>query len=750
MADDRGVGDARALLVDTPTAVRTLPELLRCVLPPLALVDALPAHPSAFSEDAPSTTVLQGAWWASIQRALLQNTLVTWGPSLKDEGLWDTVLCGWFTPPICAASGHVWLATVQTCSQILAGTAQASGGCALHAITREALTWILQRLCASTRLATNCLDGAGAQPGEAKSDLVWQDCVTQLAALPTRIANVLGDADIAWTNMLPNLSRNVADELASFASAPPRVASMDSMHDSDEATPHSARLQRIAALVTKLTRIGYVESVPPSPQTPCFWSSVLGRVAPHAHPRGFDAAYAQVWRAFFMSLPETARGALFSSLVTTVDRFALEPSGTAWPIAPREQHAAGSEGTMFLSAEAAGITHATYAILALVAAPDVGAAGEGEPRLDLAGCKASRAHIAFTPRMAIAVGMWLCSGDASRVLPALLAIWSDAARCRRASAKQEQALMILLITSLNMSADRAQVAEIARSADFLGGVSAHMDHTDGTIRRLGMLLAELVSAQSKHDGSASLRFPSSVWDGRGDGRELCRVIRAFAFSFAPATLLETPINAHVWRQVLLCGTGEAVGRRETHVSAPSKPRAEPKTRRLPERREAPKQITPRATPLIVPLDEPSGQGAADNAPGHAQSAAQVGFKAYGAEEMRAASSDDDASSCDEGEKDTSKLAQDMAAVHEDPSISKEFEEALKSQGQDQQSADLEQAFAKKRAIPVYIGQLAPLLREHDYDANKVALKHAEPLIRRKTGWGGEIGAFSAACILTRS
>ena len=51
---------------------------------------------------------------------------------------------------------------------------------------------------------------------------------------------------------------------------------------------------------------------------------------------------------------------------------------------------------------------------------------------------------------------------------------------------------------------------------------------------------------------------------------------------------------------------------------------------------------------------------------------------------------------------------------------------------------LDAALRKKPRVPVYIYELVPLLRERAYRANKLALKHAEPLIRRKTGWGAEI------------
>ena len=59
--------------------------------------------------------------------------------------------------------------------------------------------------------------------------------------------------------------------------------------------------------------------------------------------------------------------------------------------------------------------------------------------------------------------------------------------------------------------------------EFLQGVSAYLEHTDARIRRLGMLVAEILSQATNE---APLKFPAEVWDGRGDGRGVCRVLRA--------------------------------------------------------------------------------------------------------------------------------------------------------------------------------------------------------------------------------
>ena len=45
---------------------------------------------------------------------------------------------------------------------------------------------------------------------------------------------------------------------------------------------------------------------------------------------------------------------------------------------------------------------------------------------------------------------------------------------------------------------------------------------------------------------------------------------------------------------------------------------------------------------------------------------------------------------------------------------------------------------KQLRPPIYIGELAPLLRENERDSVRMGLKYGEDLIRRKAGWGGEV------------
>ncbi len=69
------------------------------------------------------------------------------------------------------------------------------------------------------------------------------------------------------------------------------------------------------------------------------------------------------------------------------------------------------------------------------------------------------------------------------------------------------------------------------SQTVIEGVSAHLESSDPTIRRLGMLVGELLSAKTA-EGGRVLDFGRGVWNGTGEGREEVRVLRALSDAWA--------------------------------------------------------------------------------------------------------------------------------------------------------------------------------------------------------------------------
>ena len=551
------------------TAATEWEQVLEAILPPLALVDALPQAYASYAELAPRDKEDDG-WWSACQHTLLTVTLVTWTPILQEHALYEPVLNGWFVPP---ASARVWLHTLHTCSALLSGSIQC------HASTLDAVAHILARFHAPLVLLRT-LEAVRAEPHLARRDLMWSDAVAQIAALPTRVANTFGPLGHALLDVYkPWLSQLMC--------ACPDVL------------PNEA--ERVAVLITRLSRIGVVERM---------WDAIL----PHAQARA--------WRSVLGLCDAPTQEALITSLVRTMQTRLL-PSHYAWPVA-HDELAPGTEGRAFLSHDAWRWGLTAYDTLHTIAA-------EVLDRIHVL------LHVVNTPLMAMAATSWAMEKEAVVTLEGLVQWWSDPRRIRYATYPLEQCVTTQMLTAIRHS-DTTPLATHAHSPMFLRGVSSHLEHTDARVRRLGMLVAEVLSQATN---PKPLAFPEQVWEGRGDGRGACRVLRAMYLRemWWPDEPPYPWPTGPIW----------PVYPPPRTMSPPSRPR-----------------------PLVQDLD---------------------------------ASSDSETSTPDDP-NDTSTMLGD--------------------------------ALQKKARVPVYVYELAPLARKRDYEANKCVIKHAEALIRRKTGWGHEI------------
>lgn len=626
------------------SALGSVDELLSLTVPPLAAIGQVVCGAEAHATPLP----LRASEWGAVQITLLTNTLVTWASAL-DRDLLDSILRGWFTPS--GSGAFVWRDTLSTLSLLLV-TPQ-------HAQTKILMRQVLQNL-APDQAVTNLL--SSANENATRREMEWRTSVAQLIALPVRVANVW-EMDAAQI-----LDQECVSANSIFLSGV--SCAVDSNIEA-----HSGGL---AVLVSRLASSGYVAR---DTRGPSFWETLVPCML---KPERQSARYASAWQNLWQNLPQSAQEVVAYSLCTFLDQ-RLQSTGCAWPVASAEQ-APASEGRAFLSARATEATRAVCALLDLVIG-DV----SGATKADLV--RLSPVHVPpWTPLMGACLVHWIVSpSDAPEVIPIFVNIWGDQTRCRRASRKEEQLLTVMLASCVH--SDRQVLERVSLSSAFLGGVSAHLENADGGVRRLGMLVAELFSAAS----GRALTFPSSVWDGRGDLREVARVIRAYAMAESP------PAAAAVASADILCVKSAQPQPKTTLTQAPR--RQAPPTRTLPTR-------IPKSTPaesnliqVIEPDEEPDG------------------FKTYAHESESESESESDS---DGDDPEARNVAMDLAGMDDN---------ALR---QVPETDTLDKAFNKKQRPPVYIGELVPLLREQDYKANRMALKHAEPLIRRKTRWGSEL------------
>jgi len=277
---------------------------------------------------------------------------------------------------------------------------------------------------------------------------------------------------------------------------------------------------------------------------------------------------------------------------------------------------------------------------------------------------------------------------------------------------------------------------LSHRSSFLNAMQSYLTHPDPKIRRLGMLVAEVISERTieekeddlqysqqdelddlkaglevneelADDRAAKkprksvmkrLRFGKDMWEGDGDGREECRWLRtAVSVCDSKAETHDDP-TGKAW----LLGWDE-VAPASFQIPPPSTPvgTARPRTSG---RNAKPKVVTSISKPKIVMLDPDQLADPLE------------GYSAAYPSSSRSASP-------------TPSYLEEVAA---DPSLA------------------LDSTQKKKITRPVYIQQLFTLLKEREKpDYIEMGLKWGEALVRAKRSFGGELGAHDntpSACV----
>ncbi|SCV73705.1 BQ2448_6135 [Microbotryum intermedium] len=132
--------------------------------------------------------------------------------------------------------------------------------------------------------------------------------------------------------------------------------------------------------------------------------------------------------------------------------------------------------------------------------------------------------------MARVVFGWVGSEEKSRVaaLDKIMQPWCDASSIKAAVASNRIFLSTLLILSISsLPPSHPSLVAISRSTTFIQAISTHLSLLHHTVRLLGMLIAEIISAKALARGSEmkALTFGEEIWNGQGEGKDLCRMLR---------------------------------------------------------------------------------------------------------------------------------------------------------------------------------------------------------------------------------
>lgn len=463
-----------------------------------------------------------------------------------------------------------------------------------------------------------------------------------------------------------------------------------------------------------MIRVGYADDV--------FWTTIHARMAEKRIGNEEEPKYQSAWRNLLSKLPDSDNVTML--LEQLIDR--LDAAFSAGLLSKDEEGRPGLEGARFLSSQAAEYSSLASHILApLLIGPSGGDSDDDNDDDDDDGDERqgrwltvalARQHVR-SPLCACTLVLSL-SPISITTLQGIADAWSAERRIRTATWEAEVYLTTLLVALLASSAaassttQQSMACQLSTRAAFIRGVSAHLEHPSPRVRRMGMLVAELVTlAAARGKETKPLSFGKGMWDGKGEGREEARVLRALYQSWPHRTTSLSDEDRRKLARSLFSLSKTATELVVVNPMKEVKPRQNPKTRQLPAR------IAPRRTrqSSLSDDDVETSLPSLTNVSGRSQMSFIQPL---------------DKSSDEESSSSSSSSSSSLSSTAED-----------NTQGQDSKE---EEQFGmgvpekKKRRRPVYIHELAPLLREKDREANRLALRYVEVLVRRKAGWGAEI------------
>jgi telomere length regulation protein len=485
----------------------------------------------------------------------------------------------------------------------------------------------------------------------------------------------------------------------------------------------------ISALLLKLLRNGYVEETLSDSDEPTNIWPALVRQAIAQNRSNLMAG----WSPMFKLLPQSAQNNIVISLVSFLDRYSMKKGRNSHLLNGDEILRAGQEGSRFLSTETWDEVLKTCSIVGLMfAVSDKSIKNDlHEDNSDTEEESNDSVLVLGQALVPSAKGYWSpltarllvhilssqqgidCTKACSRFLGQAIDLWSSPSRIKTAMWEQEVYLTTVIVI-LAAQLPASSVLGLCTSATFIAGVSSHLEHLSPNVRRMGMLIAELVS--TANTSTKPLTFTRAIWEGKGEGKEEARVLRALFYGWSSREMTAGSLDEKsILSAFHLAESQNAMVVKGGPIVRQVK--RDPATRILPARRPAPsrkRQLIQSIGGASALEDDGSSQGEQLPTLTNIQGIKPVEKAVYVSAGEESSSSEDDSSA--------SELEERHAPAG--PEKKEEFGLGMPEK--------------KKRRAPIYIHELVSLLQENEREANKLALKHSENLIRKKAGWGGEV------------
>ncbi|KAF7363275.1 Telomere-reg-2 domain-containing protein [Mycena sanguinolenta] len=320
----------------------------------------------------------------------------------------------------------------------------------------------------------------------AKRILGWEDSVRNIAAVPARVANSLQGKDIP-----PAL------EHGSYFNAV--CVRCECLIASLSASPREHEVAAVIYLLTKLVNLGTFPAAQPSSRSqPSFFQATL----PHIRVRLIEensTVYSPNWqrilRGFASSfIMQTVLTSLFGSLY----------AGSGTDDSPHQRASVKRESVVLLGL--------------------LGAVGSEDAELweSVSAVILTREWSEGLARIFVC---WISGPDTDLqalelLLDCVVEIWSSPDHVKHSLLNRHQYLTTLLLVTLSyFPSSSPKLESLALSPTLISGVGRYIGHLDGSIRRCGMLAAEVVA----HLSGKKLDFGD--WEGDEAGKAWARTVR---------------------------------------------------------------------------------------------------------------------------------------------------------------------------------------------------------------------------------
>ncbi|GMK56562.1 hypothetical protein CspeluHIS016_0304020 [Cutaneotrichosporon spelunceum] len=622
-------------------------------------------------------------------QATLLSVLPTFLPALDSRG--RAILDAFFVPPSSSISNAVALTSYMTLSSALAAAPPTP-------LPMESREFVLETL---TKLTSTY--GIDALYWAARGELAWDDAVRAATSIPGKVANAVGRwREAGWTGDVPSalIPRAYFDALVRRIEG---LAYELALGGGDGA--------RLRPLLEKLASLGLLRPPPEKSPSPSLLSPFLPGALAHIHPPpgALDAYPATFFPSLVLGLPSSTVTAFADALLAHLP-YRLTPPALE-PDTPDSR------------------VHRTASVLGSFLGPADGEARAPVIHALLHGkLRSSLSDEAQHARRRMVVAWAGAAGEVSAraLVDSAMDAWADPKGIKFGlfRVQLDRTHTLLLAISLLPPLDPHLVA-LSRQAKFIQAVQAYMFHSDAKIRRLGMLVAEVVSDRTiveddgagpteeeeiedlraglevdDETGEPALKVPkpprgakklkfTGIWDGGGQGQEECAWLRrCVGVRDGDAPLGDDP---EAW----LLGwdaepTDAPAPQAQTQTESPS-----PKTKRG---RTSKPKTEPKTRPKIVMLDDDQ---VADPLEGYASPA-----------------------NSSRSPSPTPSFLEEVAA---DPTLA------------------IDATKKRKLKRPVYVRQLTELLRDKDKpESIELALQWGEGLIRAKRVFGTEVADNAVA------